>query len=40
MMQYNLDGAVTNIVSPEGWISYEYDSAMNYLTRAYTTNVA
>ena len=36
--QYNLDGAVTNITSPEGWINYEYDPAMGYLTRAYTTN--
>ena len=35
---YNLDGAVTNITSPEGWISYEYDPTMGWLTRAYTTN--
>ena len=23
---------------PEGWIGYEYDVAMGYMTRAYTTN--
>ena len=35
---YNLDGALTNILSPEGWIGYEYDVAMGSMTRAYTTN--
>ncbi len=36
--QYNLDGAVTNITSPEGRISYEYDPAMGWLTRVNTIN--
>ncbi len=29
---------MTNIVSPEGGIGYEYDATMGWLTRAYTVN--
>lgn len=38
VLTYNLDGAVTNISSPEGVIHYEYDPVAGYLTRAYTVN--